>query len=96
MVTGRKPFSGSNPTETIDKIVHSEPESIARLNYSVPQELERIIRKCMEKDPDRRYQSAADILIDLKNLKRDLDSSNIKQQLERTTTERVASNTRNY
>ncbi len=52
MVTGRRPFSGSNPTETIDKIVHSQPESIARLNYSVPQELERIIRKCMEKDPE--------------------------------------------
>ncbi len=96
MVTGRKPFSGSNPTETIDKIVHSEPESIARFNYSVPQELERFIRKCIEKDPDRRYQSAADILIDLKNLKRDLDSLNIKQQIERAPTERVVSNIRNY
>lgn len=96
MVTGRRPFSGSNPTETIDKIVHSQPESIARLNYNVPQELERIIRKCMEKDPDRRYQSAADILIDLKNLKRDLDSSNIKQQIERATTDSITPAKHNY
>jgi eukaryotic-like serine/threonine-protein kinase len=96
MATGRKPFAGSNPSETIDKIVHSQPESIARLNYSVPQELERIIRKCLEKDPDRRYQSASDILIDLKNLKRDLDSSNIKQQIERATTETIKPSKRSY
>ncbi|MCI0443060.1 protein kinase [bacterium] len=80
MSTGRRPFFGNNPTETIDKIVHSQPESITRLNYSVPQELERIIRKCMEKDPGRRYQSVSDILIDLKNLQRDLNSSKIKFQ----------------
>ena len=47
MATGQKPFSGSTPTETIDKIVHSQPESVARFNYTAPQELERIIRKCM-------------------------------------------------
>jgi eukaryotic-like serine/threonine-protein kinase len=96
MATGQKPFSGANPTETIDKIVHSQPESIARFNYNTPQELERIIRKCLEKEPDRRYQSAADILIDLKNLKRDLDSSNIKQQIERGPTEKVATSKNNY
>jgi len=96
MITGQKPFSGSNPTETIDKIVHSQPESIARFNYNAPQELERIIRKCLEKDPERRYQSAADVLIDLKNLKRDLDSSNIKQQIERSPTEKVVSKKRNW
>lgn len=96
MATGHKPFSGSNPTETIDKIVHSQPESIARFNYNVPQELERIIRKCLEKDPERRYQSAADILIDLKNLKRDLDSSNNKQQIERAPTEKVVPKKRNW
>lgn len=96
MATGQRPFSGSNPTETIDKIVHSQPESIARFNYNVPQELERIIRKCLEKDSERRFQSAADILIDLKNLKRDLDSSNIKQEISRARTEKTTSNRGNY
>ncbi|HSE41584.1 MAG TPA: protein kinase [Acidobacteriota bacterium] len=80
MATGRRPFSGNNPAETIDNIVHSQPESITRLNYSVPKELERIIRKCMEKDPARRYQSASEMLIDLKNLQRDLDSSKTTPQ----------------
>ena len=78
MITGQKPFSGNTPTETIDKIVHSQPESIFRMNYNAPQSLELIVRKCLEKDPDRRYQSASEILIDLKNLKRDLDSSESK------------------
>lgn len=96
MATGRRPFSGSNPTETIDKIVHSQPESIARFNYNIPQELERVIRKCMEKDPDRRYQSASDLLIDLRNLNRDLDSSNIKQEIERGTTETITPSKQNY
>jgi eukaryotic-like serine/threonine-protein kinase len=96
MITGQRPFSGSNPTETIDKIVHSQPESIIRFNYNAPQELERIIRKCLEKDPERRYQSAADVLIDLKNLKRDLDSSNVNQQIERATTETIGGSKRNY
>ncbi len=96
MATGQKPFTGSTPTEIIDKIVYAQPESIARFNYNVPQELERMIRKCLEKEPDRRYQSAADILIDLKNLKRDLDSSNVRQQVAPTTTKTLASGKRSY
>jgi len=72
MVTGRRPFSGENPTETMDRILHGQPEAIARFNYEAPAELERIVRKCLEKDPERRYQSARELLIDLKNLKRDM------------------------
>ncbi|MBI4470247.1 MAG: protein kinase, partial [Acidobacteria bacterium] len=71
MTTGRLPFSGASGSETIDKIVHAQPEAIARFNYSVPVQLEQIIRKCLEKEPERRYQSARDLLVDLKNLKRD-------------------------
>src|SRR5215813_1563944 len=74
MSTGRLPFSGASNSETIDRIAHSQPEAIARFNYSVPRELERIIRKCMEKEPGRRYQSARELLVDLRNLKRDSDS----------------------
>jgi serine/threonine protein kinase/Flp pilus assembly protein TadD len=74
MSTGRLPFSGASTSETIDQITHSMPEAIARFNYSAPTELDRIIRKCMEKQPDRRYQSARELLVDLKNLKRDSDA----------------------
>jgi serine/threonine protein kinase/Tfp pilus assembly protein PilF len=74
MATGRIPFPGSTLSETIAHILHSQPEAIARLNYDVPQELERIIRKCLEKEPTLRYQSAADLRADLLRLKRDTES----------------------
>lgn len=70
MSTGRKPFSGATATEIIENLRHSEPEAIARFNYEVPDELERIIRKCLEKDPESRYQSARELMVDLKNLRR--------------------------
>ena len=74
MATGRLPFQGSTPTETITEIVKSEPAPIGELSPVSPPELERIIRKCMEKDPGRRYQSTRDLEVDLNNLKRDTES----------------------
>ncbi|MGA9774073.1 MAG: protein kinase [Blastocatellia bacterium] len=74
MLTGRLPFEGDSATEVMNKIINEEPVAIARLNYSVPPELERITRKCIEKEPARRYQSSREILTDLINLQRDADS----------------------
>ena len=50
MATGRLPFTGGTATETLERITHAQPQAIATLNYDVPGELERIIRKCLEKD----------------------------------------------
>ena len=75
LATGRRPFEGASFTEKIDRIVHAEPEAIARFNYAVPAEMERIIRKCLDKDRERRYQSARELLVDLRNLQRDMNSS---------------------
>jgi len=75
MLTGRLPFEGASATEIIDCIIHKEPIAIARFNYDVPPELERIVRKCMEKDRERRYHSAREVSIDLRNLRRDSDTS---------------------
>ena len=74
MLTSRLPFEGAGTTEIIDNIIHKEPIAIARFNYDVPAELERIVRKSMEKDRDRRYQSVRDLATDLRNLKRDYDT----------------------
>jgi serine/threonine protein kinase len=71
MVTGRLPFRGATFAEVLDKVVHAQPEAMARFNYDSPLELERITRKCLEKDPDERYQSARELLVDLRNLRRD-------------------------
>ena len=70
MATGRLPYAGVNATEVLMQILHAQPEAMARFNYETPPELERIVRKCLEKDRDCRYQSARDLLVDLKNLQR--------------------------
>jgi two-component system LytT family response regulator len=74
MATGRLPFSGSTPSETMARILQAQPDAIARFNYEVPEGLERVVRKCLEKDRARRYQSARELLVDLKNLARDSGS----------------------
>ncbi len=74
MATGRLPFSGSSAAETLDRILHASPEPIAQFHGDTPPELERIVRKCLEKDRDRRYQSARELAVDLRNLERESDS----------------------
>ena len=71
MAAGRPPFSGATAVETISLILNSKPEAVSRLSHSAPVELERVIEKCLEKDRARRYQSARDLLVDLKNLQRE-------------------------
>ncbi len=71
MATGRVPFAGNTAHEVIDRIAHAQPEAIARFNYDVPPPLEALIRKCLEKETNRRYQTARELLVDLRNLQRD-------------------------
>lgn len=68
MSTGRVPFLGNTPSETIANLLHSSPEAMARFNYDVPPELDRIVRKCLQKDPERRYQSAREAAVDLQDV----------------------------
>jgi two-component system, LytTR family, response regulator len=82
MATGRIPFSGANMQETMAHLLQSMPEAAARFNYDVPPELDRVIRKCLEKDAGRRYQSARELLVDLKNLDRDTGSGRAAQVLD--------------
>ncbi len=74
MATGRQAFPGNSSAELFDGILNRAPLPLSRLNPEAPSELERIIDKCMEKDPGLRYQHAADLRSDLKRLKRDTES----------------------
>jgi serine/threonine protein kinase/dienelactone hydrolase len=65
MATGRSSFAGNTTAETLDRILHAEPESIRRFNHEVPADIERIVGKCLEKDRERRYRSARELLKDL-------------------------------
>jgi len=80
MATGRLPFEGSNPSETIARILDDSPAAMARFNYDVPEDLDRIVRKCLEKDRERRYQSARDLMVDLKGLTRERETAGPRRQ----------------
>jgi eukaryotic-like serine/threonine-protein kinase len=72
MITGKLPFRGETSMETLSKILSDQPEPFGDLQ--IPWEVQRIIGKCLEKEPDRRYQTAKDLSVDLNNLKRDTES----------------------
>jgi len=75
LAAGRIPFAGATSTEILDRILHGQPDPLSRYHPSLPPELERIVRKCLEKDRERRYQSARELRVDLENLKRDSGSA---------------------
>jgi eukaryotic-like serine/threonine-protein kinase len=74
MATGALPFHGESSGLIFKAILDSEPPSAIRFNRELPEELERIIGKALEKDRTLRYQNAADIRTDLQRLKRDTES----------------------
>ena len=73
--TGTLPFRGETTGVIFDSILNRAPVPPARVNTGLPPELERIIDKCLEKDPDLRYQHASEIGADLRRMKRDTDSA---------------------
>ena len=70
---GRLPFGGATAFEMMDRLRRSEPESLSTADRPVPEELNRIVRKCLAKDPAGRYQSAGALLTDLRILERHSD-----------------------
>jgi serine/threonine protein kinase/Flp pilus assembly protein TadD len=72
MVTGRTPFGGTTMSDVLASVLSHEPAALARYSPGTPPDLERIIKKALAKDPNDRYQTVRDLLIDLKALTTEL------------------------
>ncbi|MGH9880643.1 MAG: serine/threonine protein kinase, partial [Pyrinomonadaceae bacterium] len=81
MTTGHLPFAGDTTTETISLILQKEPAPLTRYTNEAPAELERIVTKALTKNREERYQTAKDLALDLRNLKRKLE---VDAEIERT------------
>ncbi len=74
LATGKQAFPGTTTALIFNGILNGTPECMTQLKAELPPALESIVGKALEKDPDMRYQSAAELRADLKRLRRDLDS----------------------
>jgi serine/threonine protein kinase/Tfp pilus assembly protein PilF len=81
LLTARLPFRGATLADTFDRIFHTEPEAVARVVPAIPAELDRIVRKALEKSPDNRYQSAREFHLDLRHVARRLENNQTTQGL---------------
>ena len=81
MVSGRHPFGEASPAATLSAILTAEPAPLARYVADVPDELQRMVRKTLSKGKEARYQGIKDLLIDLRELKQELE---FEAKLERT------------
>jgi len=86
LTTGRRPFTGGSSVEICASILRDTPEPLTRVRIDVPGDLERIVSRCLEKNPRERIQSALDVNNELRRLRRLLD----RGESERAATDKVA------
>jgi len=84
MATGGRPFKGDSQLSVLAAIVKDTPPPVTELRHDLPDDLARILRRCLAKDPEDRYQTARDLRGDLKLLSRDLDAGAVRRDETRT------------
>jgi serine/threonine protein kinase/Tol biopolymer transport system component len=77
--TRHRPFEGKDALDSLHNIVHAPTPQIKNLNPVAPDDLQRIVRRCLAKDPEDRYQAIKDVAIELRDLRREMDNA---QRLE--------------
>jgi len=79
MATGQRPFTGDNSTSILTSVLRDTPPLVTDVRSGLPRHLGRIVRRCLQKDPERRYHHAKDLRNDLEELKAELDSGQLEQ-----------------
>ncbi len=77
MITGKRAFTGDSKLSTLASVLHSEPVPLSQLGPGIPRDVERIISRCLRKDPQRRWQSMADIKVALEDVLDELESGKL-------------------
>ena len=77
MTTGKRPFQGETSADVVSSILRDSPDSVTDLRLELPRHLGRIIRHCLEKDPQRRYQSALDVRNEIEGLRKEVESGEL-------------------
>jgi len=77
MATGQKPFSGDTSMSVLTAIIRDDPGSVTDLNVRLPRQLGRFVKRCLQKDPDRRYQSALDLRNELEELQEEVATGQV-------------------
>src|SRR5258706_4411427 len=73
--TGKKPFEGDSIVKSLHSLIYEQAPQIKDLNPSAPADLQRIVRRCLAKDKEERYQTIKDVAIELNELRRELEST---------------------
>src|SRR5688572_4885663 len=79
MATGQRPFQGETSMSVLSAVLKDQPRPATELNPSLPSAFSRILKTCLRKDPDRRFQSAKDVRNELETLREELDSGELNR-----------------
>jgi serine/threonine protein kinase len=88
LATGERPFRGDSTASVLSSILRDSPVPVTEIKPELPAELSKIVRRCLVKDVEHRYQSAKDVRNELEELKRDMDSGSIVAPVPRRETGR--------
>ncbi len=80
MISGRRAFNGASKLSTLASVVHSDPAPVGEARDPVPRDVERIIERCLRKDPKRRWQNVADLKIAIEDVAQDREESSLPQK----------------
>ena len=78
MLTGRRAFDSESRIKTLAAVLNEEPKPATAVNQAVPAELERVLVRCLRKDPQRRWQTMSDLKVALQDIKEDSESGKLQ------------------